>query len=107
MSKTLEELNVGTYYNMHIVNRIIFLSFSHRFRFRFRFRFQIEEETTIIEALNVFVKYRVSALPVVDKNRRLVNVYSKFDVIVSDSILKTCQMLILSLVVQSSGLSCG
>jgi len=59
MSKTLEELNVGTYDNMHI----------------------IEEDTTIIEALNVFVKYRVSALPVVDKNRRLVNVYSKFDVI--------------------------
>ncbi|UJR30366.1 hypothetical protein I4U23_017901 [Adineta vaga] len=59
MSKTLEELNVGTYDNMHI----------------------IQEDTTIIEALNDFVKYRVSALPVVDSQRKLVNIYSKFDVI--------------------------
>ncbi|CAF1371823.1 unnamed protein product [Adineta steineri] len=59
MSKTLEELNVGTYDNMHI----------------------IEEDTSVIEALNEFVKYRVSALPVVDSTRKLVNIYSKFDVI--------------------------
>lgn len=37
----------------------------------------------MIEALNQFVKYRVSALPVVDHQRKLVNIYSKFDVIVS------------------------
>jgi 5'-AMP-activated protein kinase regulatory gamma subunit len=59
MSKTLAELNVGTYDNMHI----------------------IEETTSVIEALNEFVKYRVSALPVVDSQRKLVNIYSKFDVI--------------------------
>ncbi|CAF3882153.1 unnamed protein product [Rotaria sp. Silwood2] len=59
MSKTLEELKIGTYDNLLI----------------------IEETTTVIEALNYFVKYRVSALPVVDKNRKLVNIYSKFDVI--------------------------
>ncbi|CAF4532011.1 unnamed protein product [Rotaria sp. Silwood1] len=59
MSKTLEELKIGTYDNLII----------------------IEETTTVIEALNYFVKYRVSALPVVDKNRKLVNIYSKFDVI--------------------------
>lgn len=29
------------------------------------------------------MKYRVSALPVVDKQKKLVNIYSKFDVIVS------------------------
>ena len=38
----------------------------------------------MIEALNQFVKYRVSALPVVDNQRKLVNIYSKFDVIVSE-----------------------
>lgn len=59
MSKTLEELNLGTYDNMQIIN----------------------EDTTIIEILNIFVRYRVSALPVVDSQRRLINIYSKFDVI--------------------------
>ncbi|CAF1577689.1 unnamed protein product, partial [Adineta ricciae] len=59
MSKTLEELSVGTYDNMHIIG----------------------EDTTVIEALNYFVKYRISALPVVDAQRKLVNIYSKFDVI--------------------------
>ncbi|CAF1465871.1 unnamed protein product [Rotaria magnacalcarata] len=59
VSKTLEELNLGTYHDMHI----------------------IDENTTVIEALNQFVKYRISALPVVDSQRKLVNIYSKFDVI--------------------------
>jgi CBS domain-containing protein len=36
----------------------------------------------VIEALSYFVKYPISALPVVDKNKKLVNIYSKFDVIV-------------------------
>ncbi|CAF0865921.1 unnamed protein product [Rotaria sordida] len=59
MSKTLEELQIGTYDNL----------------------ITIEETTTVIEALNYFVKRRISALPVVDKDRKLVNIYSKFDVI--------------------------
>ncbi|UJR16183.1 hypothetical protein I4U23_003093 [Adineta vaga] len=59
MSKTLEELNLGTYNELHM----------------------IEENSTAIEALNYFVKHRVSALPVVDKNKKLVNIYSKFDII--------------------------
>ena len=33
-----------------------------------------------------FVKHRVSALPVVNKNRKLVNIYSKFDIIVSETL---------------------
>merc|ERR1711994_714513 len=37
--------------------------------------------TPIIEALNKFVKRRVSALPIVDKEGRLVDIYAKFDVI--------------------------
>ena len=43
----------------------------------------IKTTTPITEALNIFVSTRVSALPVVDENDRLVNIYSKFDVIVS------------------------
>lgn len=39
------------------------------------------EETPIIEALHKFVNKRVSALPIVDKDGRLVDIYAKFDVI--------------------------
>jgi len=39
------------------------------------------ENTTIIEALNKFVKQRISALPIVDSSGRLLSIYSKFDVI--------------------------
>ncbi|CAF1315729.1 unnamed protein product, partial [Didymodactylos carnosus] len=41
----------------------------------------INEETSVIDALGTFVKYRVSALPVVDKDNKIMNIYSKFDVI--------------------------
>ena len=47
----------------------------------------IKTTTKIYEALNIFVSTRVSALPVVDENQKLVNIYSKFDVIVNNSIL--------------------
>jgi len=39
------------------------------------------ETTTIIEALNKFVTHRISALPIVDGEGRLLSIYSKFDVI--------------------------
>jgi len=39
------------------------------------------EDTPIIEALHSFVNKRVSALPIVDKEGRLVDIYAKFDVI--------------------------
>ena len=42
----------------------------------------IHTSTPLYEALNIFVATRVSALPVVDDNQKLVNIYSKFDVIV-------------------------
>jgi CBS-domain-containing membrane protein len=38
---------------------------------------------TLIEALNIFVEKRISALPVVDENGKVVDIYAKFDVIVS------------------------
>lgn len=59
MSKTLEELNIGTYHNIAVVNK----------------------NTPIYVALGIFVEKRVSALPVVDESGRVGDIYSKFDVI--------------------------
>lgn len=39
------------------------------------------QETLIIEALNKFVEHRISALPIVDAQGKLVDIYAKFDVI--------------------------
>ncbi|XP_035169185.1 5'-AMP-activated protein kinase subunit gamma-1-like, partial [Oxyura jamaicensis] len=61
MAKTLEELRIGTYDNIAVVRT----------------------STPIYVALGIFVQYRVSALPVVDDSGRVVDIYSKFDVIVS------------------------
>lgn len=61
MQKKLRELRIGTYENIETAN----------------------EETSIITALHKFVERRVSALPLVDDEGRLVDIYAKFDVIVS------------------------
>ena len=65
MNKTLRELNIGTYENVETAHH----------------------DTPIITALTKFVERRVSALPIVDSLGRLVDIYSKFDVIVIDEIL--------------------
>ena len=44
---------------------------------------QARRDTTVYEALNLFVQHRISALPVVDDDRKVVDIYAKFDVIVS------------------------
>ncbi|KAM9332053.1 5'-AMP-activated protein kinase subunit gamma-2-like [Pholidichthys leucotaenia] len=59
MNQTLEDLSVGTYSN---------IAFIH-------------PDTPLITALSVFTHRRVSALPVVDHNGKVVDIYSKFDVI--------------------------
>uniref|UniRef100_A0A3P8WVZ9 CBS domain-containing protein n=1 Tax=Cynoglossus semilaevis TaxID=244447 RepID=A0A3P8WVZ9_CYNSE len=59
MKQTLEVLGVGTYAN---------IAFIH-------------PDTPLITALSVFTHRRVSALPVVDHNGKVVDIYSKFDVI--------------------------
>lgn len=61
MQKTLGELRIGSYDNIETAS----------------------EDTTIILALRKFVERRVSALPVIDCEGRLVDIYAKFDVIVS------------------------
>ncbi|XP_053715090.1 5'-AMP-activated protein kinase subunit gamma-2-like isoform X3 [Synchiropus splendidus] len=59
MKKSLDQLGVGTFHN---------IAFIH-------------PDTPLITALSVFTRRRVSALPVVDENGRVVDIYSKFDVI--------------------------
>uniref|UniRef100_A0A3Q3FWT0 Protein kinase, AMP-activated, gamma 2 non-catalytic subunit b n=1 Tax=Labrus bergylta TaxID=56723 RepID=A0A3Q3FWT0_9LABR len=59
MKQTLGELGIGTYKD---------IAFIH-------------PDTPIIKALNIFVEKRVSALPVVDESGKVVDIYSKFDVI--------------------------
>jgi len=61
MTKTLSELKIGTYDNIETAS----------------------EDTSIILALKKFVERRVSALPIIDPEGRLVDIYAKFDVIVS------------------------
>ncbi|XP_017141566.1 uncharacterized protein LOC108155333 isoform X2 [Drosophila miranda] len=59
MQKSLRELKIGTYSNIETA----------------------DETTSIITALKKFVERRVSALPLVDAEGRLVDIYAKFDVI--------------------------
>lgn len=59
LNKSISELKIGTFENIKTITK----------------------ETALTEALNIFVATRVSALPVVDENKRIVNIYSKFDVI--------------------------
>lgn len=59
MFKTLRELRIGTYENVETAH----------------------PDTPIIIALKKFVERRVSALPIVDAQGRLVDIYAKFDVI--------------------------
>lgn len=63
MNKTLNELKIGTYDNIETA----------------------AEDTSIILALKKFVERRVSALPIIDPEGHLVDIYAKFDVIVSIS----------------------
>uniref|UniRef100_A0A673CQW8 5'-AMP-activated protein kinase subunit gamma-1 n=1 Tax=Sphaeramia orbicularis TaxID=375764 RepID=A0A673CQW8_9TELE len=59
LRETLEELNIGTFQNIAVVRA----------------------DTPLYTALGIFVEQRVSALPVVDDKGRVVDIYSKFDVI--------------------------
>ncbi|XP_078703135.1 5'-AMP-activated protein kinase subunit gamma-1-like isoform X2 [Branchiostoma floridae x Branchiostoma belcheri] len=59
MNNTLEELGIGTYSNIATAS----------------------PETHLIHALHIFVERRVSALPVVDSDGKVVDIYAKFDAI--------------------------
>lgn len=58
--------------------------------------YQCTEDTPIIKALNLFVENRISALPVLNLEGRVVNIYAKFDVIVSNiSVLSEIELVVL------------
>ncbi len=59
--KSIYDLGIGTYEGIEVVTY----------------------DTPIIEALNKFVQKRCSALPIVDNEGKLLDIYAKFDVIVS------------------------
>lgn len=59
LHKPLKEMDIGTYDNIETAR----------------------EDTLIIQALNKFVERRISALPIVDADGKLVDIYAKFDVI--------------------------
>lgn len=59
MSSTLQELGIGTYQNVAMIS----------------------PETPLITAFHMFAEKRVSALPVVDDNGVVVDIYARFDVI--------------------------
>ncbi|XP_027135408.1 5'-AMP-activated protein kinase subunit gamma-1 isoform X1 [Larimichthys crocea] len=59
LKQTIEELKIGTFQNIAVVRA----------------------DTPLYTALGIFVEQRVSALPVVDDKGRVVDIYSKFDVI--------------------------
>ena len=45
--------------------------------------FQLKYDSLLIEALEFFAKTRVSAIPIIDDERKVVDIYARFDVIVS------------------------
>ncbi|KAM5182356.1 5'-AMP-activated protein kinase subunit gamma-1 isoform 2-T2 [Mantella aurantiaca] len=59
VTQTLEQLKIGTYDNIA----------------------KVHPNTPVYVALGIFVQRRVSALPIVDDSGRVVDIYSKFDVI--------------------------
>ncbi|GFS03786.1 5'-AMP-activated protein kinase subunit gamma-1 [Elysia marginata] len=59
MDKPLRDLGIGTFKNVITATA----------------------ETPLIEALNMFVEHRISALPVVDDSGQVTSIYAKFDVI--------------------------
>ncbi|XP_044730606.1 uncharacterized protein LOC123293765 isoform X2 [Chrysoperla carnea] len=59
MNKSLREVRIGTYDNIETAS----------------------EDTSLILALKKFVERRVSALPIIDNEGKLVDIYAKFDVI--------------------------
>ncbi|VDN59536.1 unnamed protein product [Dracunculus medinensis] len=59
MDKTPKDLGIGTWGNI----------------------FTITKSTSVIDALRLFLERRVSALPLIDKNGKVIDIYAKFDVI--------------------------
>lgn len=68
LDQPIKELEIGTYSNIATTTM----------------------DTPLIDALNMFIDRRVSALPVVDSNGKVIDIYAKFDVIVSTTNCHRC-----------------
>ncbi|VDO53131.1 unnamed protein product [Schistosoma margrebowiei] len=77
MSKKLCDVNVGSMTNVCVVN----------------------QNCPVHKALQYFIEYGVSALPVVDQDGQLIDIYAKFDVIVNgvwqSTTVNLCSVLII------------
>lgn len=82
--QTLEELKLGTF------NKLLVVSESHLPRLTRFPSAQIDLQTKLIDVLRIFQTNRISALPVVDSQRRLCDIYSKFDIMVHVSLSLRC-----------------
>ena len=97
LQKSIEELQIGTYSNIatvgihHGTNEYNYgfkycldlWQFELKRIMKFFMSLQTRRDTPLIRALNLFLDRRISALPVVDNEGRAVDIYAKFDVIVS------------------------
>ncbi|CAF2817610.1 unnamed protein product [Rotaria sp. Silwood2] len=62
------------------MSSIINMSNPNQYYFVFYSFIEIELKTKLIEVLRIFQTIRISALPVVDSEKRLRDIYSKFDI---------------------------
>ena len=63
---------------------------------------QTKRDTPLIRALNMFLDRRISALPVVDNEGHVVDIYAKFDVIVSNAVTMIFEFFLSSGIVASA-----
>ncbi len=64
---------------------------------------QVQEDTPVITALNLFLDRRISALPVLNKEGKIVDIYAKFDVIVRVKLYNSNSNFRIQLVRDGSG----
>ena len=77
LKMSIEEAGLGSYENIAVSQPV--MDYEHMDELLVNFQVA-QKETKVIEALNRFVSERITALPIVDKDRKLLNIYSKFDV---------------------------
>ena len=82
-----------TFFNICFLSVQIWLSMCRINPVIFCFDWQAKRDTPLIKALQIFVERRVSALPVIDDNNKIIDIYAKFDVIVSLK-LQICIILV-------------
>lgn len=57
--------------------------------------------TPVIQIINMFAEQNISAIPIVDENNVVVNVYETIDVMVSRAVIDTCSYVTFFLLVRA------